>query len=93
MTPEIPRKDLSIIKSLNSTSCEEHCNWEEMVGEAKYSCGNIHSECSTVSHVPGTEGEAENKHGFGNSRIGQNKLNNPFLDTSNATKADNKGQA
>lgn len=58
MTPEIPRKDLSIIKSLNSTSCEEHCNWEEMVGEAKYSCGNIHSECSTVSHVPGTEGEA-----------------------------------
>lgn len=59
MTPEIPRKDLSIVKSLNSTSREEQSNWEEMVGEAKYSCGNIHSECSTVSLVPGTEGEAE----------------------------------
>ncbi|XP_056175590.1 uncharacterized protein At4g18490-like isoform X4 [Syzygium oleosum] len=75
--PELPRKDLSIVKILNSTLGEEQSNREEMVGEATYSHGNMQSEGSSVSHVPGTEGEA-------------NGSNKPFLNTLNATKADNK---
>ncbi|KAI6703660.1 hypothetical protein NL676_012796, partial [Syzygium grande] len=47
------------------------------IGEATYSHGNMQSEGSSVSHVPGTEGEA-------------NGSNKPFLNTLNATKADNK---
>ncbi|KAF8028881.1 hypothetical protein BT93_E1529 [Corymbia citriodora subsp. variegata] len=72
--PELPRKDLSIIKSLNSTLGEEQSNREEMVGEATYSHGDMQSEGSSVPHVPGTEGKANGSH-------------KPTL---NATKADNK---
>ncbi|KAF8028884.1 hypothetical protein BT93_E1530 [Corymbia citriodora subsp. variegata] len=75
--PELPRKDLSIIKSLNFTLGEEQSNREEMVGKATYSHGNMQSEGSSVPHVPGTEGKA-------------NGSNKPFLDRLNATKADNK---
>ncbi|XP_048141511.1 uncharacterized protein At4g18490-like isoform X3 [Rhodamnia argentea] len=75
--PELPRKDLWIVKGLNSTLGEEQSNREEMAGEATYSHGNSQSEGSSVPHVPGTEGEAK----------GSNK---PFLDTLNATKADNQ---
>lgn len=56
--PELPRKDFSIIKSLNSALYEEQSNKEQMVGEATYSCGNVHLEGLTMSHVPGTEGNA-----------------------------------
>jgi len=75
--PELPRKDLSIVNSLNCTLGEEQSNREESVGEATYSHGNMQSEGSSVPHVPGTEGEA-------------NGSNKPFLDTLNATKADNE---
>ncbi|XP_039167630.1 uncharacterized protein At4g18490-like [Eucalyptus grandis] len=75
--PELPRKDLPIFNSLNCTLGEEQSYREESVGEATYSHGNMQSEGSSVPHVPGTPGEA-------------NGSNKPFLDTLNATKADNK---
>ncbi|KAF8028879.1 hypothetical protein BT93_E1528 [Corymbia citriodora subsp. variegata] len=74
---ELPRKDLSIVKSSNSALGEEQNNWEEMLGEATYSHGNMQSEGSSVPHVPGTEGKA-------------NGSNKPFIVTLNATKADNE---
>lgn len=46
--PELPKKDLTIVKRLNSTLGEEKSNGEEMVGEATYSHGNMQSEGSSV---------------------------------------------